>query len=152
MPDQEIRQSILDEEHLKLLSIGYYVSAGLTAFFSLFALLYMAFGFIIVIAGRSSPSVGEPPPAFIGGLLAVIGLAVFALMILGAVLKLLVGFRIKQRRSRIFCMIVAGVGCLEIPYGTLIGVFTLIVLGRDSVRARFESAKDSLSRHTETTC
>lgn len=36
MLDTQARQQILDEEHLRLLSIFYYVSAGTTAFFSLF--------------------------------------------------------------------------------------------------------------------
>jgi hypothetical protein len=32
MPNDSLRQSIVDEEHLKLLSIGYMVSAAMTAF------------------------------------------------------------------------------------------------------------------------
>jgi hypothetical protein len=30
-------------------------------------------------------------------------------------------------------MVIAGIGCLEIPYGTVLGVFSFLVLGRDSV-------------------
>jgi len=41
MSDETLRQSIVDEEHLKLLSLGYIVSGGLAALFSLFGLLYL---------------------------------------------------------------------------------------------------------------
>jgi len=30
-------------------------------------------------------------------------------------------------------MVIAAIGCLEFPYGTALGVFSFIVLGRDSV-------------------
>jgi hypothetical protein len=40
---------------------------------------------------------------------------------------------IKHRKSRVFCMVVAGVSCLEFPYGTALGVFSFIVLGSGSV-------------------
>jgi len=35
-------------------------------------------------------------------------------------------------------MIVAGLGCLAVPYGTLLGVFTFVVLGRPSVVRLFD--------------
>jgi hypothetical protein len=153
MMDQEIRQTILDDEHLKLLSIGYYVSAGITAAFSLFGLLYSIIGMFILIASHSSSSLGrpgEPPPAFIGAMFMVFGLAMFAFTILAAILKFLAASRIKRRKSRVFCMLVAGISCIEIPYGTLLGVFTFMVLGRNSVRVLFESAKNSPLKQTET--
>ena len=36
-------------------------------------------------------------------------------------------------------MIITAIGCLEFPYGTLLGVLTFIVLGRDSVKRLFAS-------------
>jgi len=35
-------------------------------------------------------------------------------------------------------MIVAGLNCLHIPLGTLLGVFTLVVLSRGSVATMYE--------------
>jgi hypothetical protein len=54
-----------------------------------------------------------------------------------AVLKLRAGFCGKARKSRTLCLVAAAISCLEIPYGTLLGVFTLIVLDRASVRNEF---------------
>ena len=60
-------------------------------------------------------------------------------LIVMAGLKLAAAFCIKKRKSRVFCMVVAAIECLEIPYGTLIGVCTFIVLDRDSVIRLFDA-------------
>ena len=44
-----------------------------------------------------------------------------------------------QRRNHRFCLVLAGVTCLFMPLGTILGVFTLIVLMRDSVQQSFQS-------------
>lgn len=33
-----------------------------------------------------------------------------------------------------FCLIMAGIACLFMPFGTVLGVFTIVVLTRESVR------------------
>ena len=55
-----------------------------------------------------------------------------------ATLKLLTAIRLKERRSRVLCLITAGLSCLDLPYGTALGVFTFIVLSRPAVRQAFE--------------
>jgi hypothetical protein len=138
MFDHEDRQAVLDEEHLRLLSIGYYISGGFSIVFSLLGFLYMAIGIFFLMISRSSTiAVGEPPPQFIGSILAIMGLAVFLFLIVMGVLKLVSGSHIKKRKSRILCMVVAGVNCLEFPYGTLLSIFTFLVLNRSSVKKLF---------------
>jgi uncharacterized membrane protein YhaH (DUF805 family) len=140
MSEEDIRQSIIDEEHLKLLSMGYMVSAGVTAFFSFFGLIYVFIGIMMTKAfPQAAANASEQPPAFIGLVFAFIGLAIFLSLIALAVAKFLVARCIKRRKSRIFCMIVAGISCLEIPYGTLLGVLSFIVLERASVARLFSS-------------
>ena len=140
MSKEDIRQAIIDEEHLKLLSLGYMVSAGVTAFFSFFGLMYVAMGIIISIAlPETAANGGDEPPAFIGWIFTCIGLAIFIFMIALAAAKFWTALCIKRRKSRIFCMVVAGISCLSIPYGTLLGVLSFIVLGRVSVARLFSS-------------
>jgi hypothetical protein len=140
--DELNRQSIANEEHLKLLALGYMISAAISAFFSLFALMYSAMGaFIATMISKTATSTNaanQPPPAFIGWLLGGIGFVLFLLMIGIAALKLRAAFCIKQRKSRTFCMVIAVICCLGIPYGTLLGVLTIVVLERDSVKILFE--------------
>jgi hypothetical protein len=71
---------------------------------------------------------------------------IFLILIAMAILKLLTAQYIKRRRSRAFCMVVAAISCLEIPYGTLLGVFTFLVLGRNSVRGLFEPPTSASSQ------
>lgn len=136
-------QAIIDGEHLKLLSIGYMISAGFNAFFMLFGLFYVFMGVAASEMIRLSPETnskpGQLPPAFIGWIFAGIGLAVFAVGLTFAILKFRAASNLKRRRSRIFCMVVAGLTCLEFPYGTALGVFTFIALGRESVVRLFET-------------
>jgi hypothetical protein len=46
---------------------------------------------------------------------------------------------IDRREKYTFCLIAAGLNCMHIPVGTILGVFTLIVLTRDSVRQLFKT-------------
>ena len=141
MSDELLRQSIIDEEHLKLLSLGYMISAATTAFFSLFGLMYMMIGIfmsaIISHQKEADTSTGQASPAFVGWLFAAIGLGIFLFMAVLAAAKLRTAICIKRRRSRTFCLIVAGISCLEVPYGTVLGALSFIVLGRDSVTHLF---------------
>jgi hypothetical protein len=136
-------QAVIDAEHLKLLSIGYMISAGFNAFFMLFGLFYVFMGIMFSEMMRMSPGMntkpGQPPPALIGWIFGGIGLIIFAIGLTFAILKLRAASNLKRRRARIFCMVVAGLTCLEFPYGTALGVLTFIALGRESVVRLFET-------------
>jgi hypothetical protein len=141
---EEERQAIVDGEHLRILSICYYVSAGTTAVFSLFGLFYGFMGlFFMSAADRLQAPPGQsPPPQFVGLLFGLFGFGLFTTLVAVAILKFIVARRLKEHRARTFCMIVAGVSCLGIPFGTILGVFTFVVLLRPSVMQLFE-ANDS---------
>lgn len=139
MTDEDLRQQIRDEEHLKLLALGYKLSAAVVAFYSLFGLLYVFMGVLFSILASTSGTSGnvEPPPAFIGWFFGAIGVGFLVIGLTLAALKWSAARRIEQRRSLVFCQVVAAVSCLEIPYGTVLGVLTFIVLARPSVRRLF---------------
>lgn len=144
MSDEAARQAIVDEEHLKLLSLGYFVSGGVSALFSLFGLLYVLMAIFMDFAVSHAPQAAdkarELPPALFGWMLGGFGALFFLAFISMALARFWVGLSIRRRKSRTFCLVVAGIGCLEFPYGTLLGVLTFIVLGRDSVARVFSSA------------
>ena len=132
------RQRILDEEHLRLLRIGYFISGGAAAFLCLFGLLYVVMGlfFVSALSSIPSPHGGQPPPAVGWIIVGFFGLFVLAGAAL-ATLKFLTARALGQRRSHMLCMITAGLTCISIPYGTFLGVCTFIVLGRPTVQAMF---------------
>ena len=138
------RQAVVDEEHLKILSVCYFASAALSAFLSLFGLMYAGMGAAVGQLIKSSPELAgnasnAPPPELFGWIFGAFGVAFFLLSITLAGLKLGVGLCIRNRKGRVFCMVVGALECLGVPYGTLLGIFTFIVLGRESVERLFEA-------------
>ncbi len=142
---EDERQATIDSEHLRILSMCYYLYAGINAFFSLFGLFYAFMGLALsaTVSRASSHPGQDAPPEFVGLLLAVIGLGLFAILLSLSVLKFLAATRLRKRRGRVFCIVVAAFTCLGIPFGTALGVFTFLVLSRRSVASMFDSASSS---------
>jgi hypothetical protein len=128
------RQSIVDEEQLRLLPILYWVQGGLMALYAPVALIYVVFGVLFMQIPASGPSA---PPLEVGWLFAGIGGFAFVTIAVFATLTILTGFWIRKRKHRVACLVIATITCLMIPYGTLIGVFTFLVLLRPSVAVLF---------------
>jgi len=128
-----------DREHLKLLAIFHFVYAGLIMLISGLAGIYTVFGAVMLGASFQGKGPNAPPPE-IGGLFMCLGAF---LMLLGWTVAGLVAFsgrKLLQHRGRLYCMVIAGLLCLNIPLGTILGVFTLVVLSRPSVRQLFGDA------------
>jgi hypothetical protein len=135
-----------DKEHLRLLAIFHYVVAGLAALFSFFPLLYTTVGAIFIFAARhGTPKPGEElPPEFLGWIFVALGLLLFLLGIAMAICILIVGRCLSRRKHYTFALVMACIECLFIPFGTILGVFTIIALSRDSVKAFFETTPTSV--------
>lgn len=130
-----------DAEHIRILSVCYYVQAGLTALFACFPIVHLVVGSLMLGGGLDGPQVSahdRETMRVVGGMF--VGVAI--LLILGgwtmAVLNVVVGKRIVRRESRVLCMVVAGLNCLSMPLGTALGVFTFVVLARPEVARSFE--------------
>lgn len=128
-------QSIRDEEHLRALSIVAYVLGGINAFFGLVPLIHVVLGTIML----SLPPQAGSPPRLLGLLLIAIGGAIIFVSETFAALKIYLGACLARNRHRVRCMVIAAVLCVAFPYGTALGVLTLIVLSRPSVRDRFDA-------------
>jgi hypothetical protein len=130
-----------DDEHLRLLRIGYLIAGGANALFALFPLIYVGIGVALAIGLPVTPK-GEDP-RIIGWIMAGLGLCFTGMLGTLAVLKLLAARALRERRRRTLCLVTAALSCLSMPYGTALGVLTFIVLDRDSVRRRFEPARSA---------
>lgn len=127
-----------DVEHLRILVILHYVVAGLSVLgLGFLALHYLVFSF--VMGQQQGPA---PPGEFLWVFRA---FYVFAggFMLVGGILNLLAASNLRERRRRTLTLVVAGLNCLQFPFGTALGVFTFIVLTRDSVREVFEYANSN---------
>lgn len=143
MPEEIDRQAIIDAEHLKLLSWGYYISAGVAALACFFGVFYMVMGLAMGTAFSKAAQTGTPadrvaanfPMWFFG----IFGLGIFLVAATAAVLKFITGRKIRQRKSKVFCMVIAALGCLEFPYGMALGILTFVLLVRPSVARMFDA-------------
>lgn len=131
-----------DEEHLRLLSIFHYVVAGLCALFSLFPMLYTGMGALLIWAAQhpNPKQTGEPPPEFVGWIFVAVGSFLFFLGLAMAICILIAGRALAKRRRYWFAFVIACIECLFMPFGTILGIFTIIVLSRESVKQLFASS------------
>ena len=122
-----------DVEHLRLLTIFHYVFAGLTALFACFPIIHVVIG-ILVVTGK----MGHNPPEAFGYIFLFVGLF-FILAGWGlAACMFYAGRCLATRKSYTFCFVVAAIECILVPIGTALGVFTILVLQRPSVRKLFQ--------------
>jgi hypothetical protein len=126
-----------DEEHLKLLSIFHYIVGGIMALFSLFPIFHLIFGIVMIVSPDTFESGGEGPPAFIGWLFALTGGIIIIVGMALATCVIMAGRFLSLRRHYTYCFVVACIECLFIPFGTVLGVFTIIVLMREPVKQYF---------------
>jgi hypothetical protein len=133
-------QRIIDNEHLKMLSIFHYILAG----FALLGLLFICVHFMfmstiflhpdIFNAGKNSP---KQLPEFFFVMMLFFYLGFGGVMVVTGILNLLSAKFLRQRTHRTLSLVTAGVNCLHIPFGTVVGVFTIMVLSRPSVREQY---------------
>ena len=134
-----------DKEHLKLLSIFHYVVGGMITLFSCIPIIHLIMGISIILMPESmTDGRGEGPPAFLGWFFVLFPL-VFILCgwILGACV-IYAGICLGKFKKHTFCLIMAGIVCLFMPVGTVLGVFTIIVLLRPAVKDLFSLSQDRL--------
>jgi putative flippase GtrA len=145
-PRAEASQNRRDLEHLKLLSTFHYVGVGLAAV----GLLMLYGHFAVFNSMMSNPKLWQapgapPPPVEMFAPMKWMYL-VFAIGITStAVLNFLSARFMRARRHRLFSLVVAGINCFYMPLGTILGIFTIVVLVRDSVRFLYQETS-SLAR------
>jgi hypothetical protein len=140
-------QAMLDAEHLKLLAIFHYVLAGLAALFGSIPIIHVLMG-VMIVSGKFPGPVSAPPgstsgpamagmPAEFGWFFIVIGGGLILVSWVYAGLLFYAGRCLSARQKRTFCFVMACLSCLHVPFGTALGVFTILVLQRPSVQALF---------------
>jgi hypothetical protein len=131
----EDRQLVLDEEHLRLLSLLHYVSGGMTLAFGLMFGVWMGFmgAIFATMASESAAPHRQAPPTEFFLIFGLLGLAA----IVYGVLELISGRLMSQRRRWLFSFIVSLPRVVLVPYGSMLTIFTLIVLDRRSVKSLY---------------
>jgi hypothetical protein len=126
-----------DVDQLNLLAILHFVGAGL----AVLGVLFLAAHYAIMYTVFSDPQIWKNqrqpmpiPPKEILAMMKWFYLAGALWCVTSGVLNLISGLYLRAQKGRTFSLVVAGINCLYLPLGTLLGVFTIIVLSRDSVQ------------------
>ena len=130
-----------DDKTLDLLAMFHYIVGGITAFFSCFPFIHLFLG-ISIVSGDFIDSKGAigPPEALFGWIFIILGATFIIFGWALAVCMIIAGRYIKQRKKRMFCFVIAAIECMLMPFGTVLGIFTLINLNKDSVKALFNES------------
>ena len=126
-----------DIKHVDLLSMFHYIVGGITALFSCIPFIHVAIGLAMLSGKIFRENHGAQPLAPIGWIFVIMGCVVIVLGWSMAICIIIAGRQLKRHRHRMFCMVVAGLECMFMPFGTVLGVFTLIALNKDSIRELF---------------
>ncbi len=123
-----------DERNLDLLAIFHYIVGGLTALFSCFFLIHVAMGIAMLCGAFDGKD--APPKFFAWFFILFPGVFILAGWTLAGFI-VAAGRKLRRRVSRTFCLVVAGIECILMPFGTVLGVFTIVMLMKDSVKEMF---------------
>lgn len=130
-----------DEEHLRLLAIFHNVVAGLGVLFSLLPVIHLVVGVLMVTGRFDANHTGEgPSPALMGWFFIAFPIVWIAIGLALSTCVFLAGRYLRRRERYTFCFVMAAIMCAFTPFGTVLGVFTLLVLQRQTVKDAFEHA------------
>lgn len=135
-------QRNIDTDHLNLLSIFHFVAAGLALLGVLILVgecAMLHFTFANPDFWKNQKQQGPPPEFFTVfiWMFAILGTWCFV----SGILNVVSGIFLRQRKHRTFSLVVAAINCLHVPVGTILGVFTIIILVRPSVAELYEAVE-----------
>ncbi|MFM2199733.1 MAG: hypothetical protein RLZZ505_3165 [Verrucomicrobiota bacterium] len=147
-PPMPVRQlNLVDESHLHLLSVFHFVMGGLytlgIGFVALHFLMMRIFMTMPHSAPVTVPAGGSPtppsaamPPEIMTIMIVFYVLAAVMIASL-ATANILAGFWLRKRVRHSLTFVVAAINCAFFPFGTVLGVFTIIVLQRATVKMTY---------------
>lgn len=137
------RPATKDADYLKILGIFHFVVAGIAFIVSLFPILHLIFGIALITAAFEDTG-GENIAALLGWFFVLLAGVWIVFGITFAVAMALAGRALLAQRSYKFCLVMAGVSCVFMPFGTVLGVLTIITLMREPVKELFATSRGGI--------
>ncbi len=127
------------DNYLNYLSVGFYVVGGLTCLFALFPCIHLIMGIAMMFGAFPSESADgqEFPTVLFGIVFTVVPLIIILLGQAFGIVQIMAGRRLKDRRSHTFVLVVSALSCMMVPFGTVIGVLTLVLILQEETKALF---------------
>ncbi|HRH68451.1 MAG TPA: hypothetical protein PLB89_02985 [Flavobacteriales bacterium] len=124
--------------HLSTLSILHYVyGAFICVVGAVVAFIFIFLGGFLGSDFIAENSQGDPPPAWLSGFMQAFGWGLFILIEIWGILTIMSGNWISKRRNRTGSMVMAGLNCLNIPFGIALGIFTFVTLNDQEVKGLY---------------
>jgi len=140
-----------EQYYLKLLAIFHYILAGIIGFISCLPIFHVIIGLLIVFGCLQLQDGAEKSPSpFIGLIFLIPALLFIVSGWAAAVCIFLAGRKISKRKSWLYCMVLAGFECFFMPLGTVLGVFTIILLAKESVKKLFMDSQSATPTENNT--
>jgi hypothetical protein len=134
-----------DDANLRTLSTCWYVFSVLAALPSCLGGAYMLFGIVFGLLGATAGAASNDPggagagmafgaigliPCCFGG-----GMAAFFITV--AILAFRCAKNLVAHRAYTQCLVTAIIACIFMPLGTVLGIFTLVILNRPTIKPLF---------------
>jgi len=148
MIDQKSREEYTNNEHLRLLSIFYFVFGGLSLFIAFILLIYLVVLGAIFTNTTVRESIESSGTNLDTPLNIVAAAFIFAILLVTTVgiLQIMAGYKLRKKTHRTFTMVVGAITLPSFPLGTALGVFTIIVLTRPSVVEMYEKQPEIIKQ------
>ncbi len=124
-----------ERDTLHLLSIFHFVMAGFIALIACFPLIHLAGGLFMVFGGVAE---NEPGLSVAGGFFSLFAGGIILVGWGIAYLVFRAGRSLNAQKDYQLCLIAAAVLCMIMPFGTILGVFTLVKLNEQKVKELFQ--------------
>ena len=131
-----------EASYLNSLAIAHYAVGAVMMLFACIPLIHFSIGLAFVIGGDQGwfENQGEEaPPEFIGWMFMAIGALLFLIGQTVAISVIVSGLLLKKRVKYMFSFVLACVACLFMPFGTVLGIFTIIVLIKPEAKALYKT-------------
>jgi hypothetical protein len=131
-----------DLEHLKLLGIFHYIWGALSLVGGLFLGAYfVVIGVVLMTSPSTTTSTEENgSTGVVGGIMIGIGVVAFLIVVVYGILTLMAGGKYRKHQGGYWFLFILAIVTLVIGGipGIVLGIFSLIVLSRPSVKALFK--------------
>ena len=132
-----------DNSYLNSLSVAHYAVGGFMVLISCMPLIHVFIGLSFIIGGEEMFSQSEEqPPEFFGWIFLLVGILFFIFAQAVSISVIVSGRFLKRRTNYLFSFILACIACMFVPIGTVLGIFTIIVLSRDSVKRIYKEQNE----------
>jgi hypothetical protein len=134
-----------DTSYLNLLSRFHYIVAGMIGLISCLPLLNLLIGIPMLEDVSYALSQGEYPSQYTLALFMFILLPTGVVVIgwMFAIAVALNGYYIKHRKWLKYCMVMSGIETIFTPIGTVLGVFTIILLTKPNIKNQFNQDEEA---------